>query len=72
MADPIFHIKDAYFFEVPRFLYPSGRENAKDFPNVWVKLDKDFQDQQAREIQEEYTGSAELPSIEDWHHWQHC
>ena len=72
MADPIFHIKDAYFFEVPRFLYRSERENAKDFPNVWVKLDKDFQDHQAHEIQEAYTGSEELPSIEDWHHWQHA
>lgn len=72
MADPIFHIKDSYFFEVPRFLHPSDRENAKDFPNVWVKLDKDFQEQQAHAIQEAYTGSSELPSIADWHDWQHA
>ena len=32
MASPVLHIKDAYFFEVPKILWPSHRHAKADFP----------------------------------------
>lgn len=32
MADPVLHIKDSYFFEVPKFLYPHPYEKLEDVP----------------------------------------
>lgn len=43
MASPVLHIKDAYFFEVPKILWPSHRASRADFPDVWIRLDPDFQ-----------------------------
>ena len=50
MASPILHIKDAYYFEVPKFLWPSNREGKADFPDVWVKLDEKFQLWEAKQL----------------------
>ena len=43
MADDILHIKDSYYFEVPRFLWPSHRKSAGEFPSWMVRLDDDYQ-----------------------------
>lgn len=43
MASPVLHIKDCYYFEVPKVLWPSARRSKADFPDVWVKLDPEFQ-----------------------------
>jgi F-type H+-transporting ATPase subunit a len=43
MASPILHIKDAYYFEVPRFMWKSNRASIKDFPEHYVRLDADYQ-----------------------------
>jgi F-type H+-transporting ATPase subunit a len=59
MADPLIHLKDAYFFEVPRFLWPRHYRSRAEFPDVWVRLDDDFQLWQARHIIEE------LPKLVD-------
>ncbi len=32
MADPVLHIKDSYFFEVPKFLYPHPYDSLADVP----------------------------------------
>ncbi len=50
MADPILHLKDAYFFEVPRFLWPRHYRSRTEFPDVWVRLDDDFQQWEARRL----------------------
>ena len=42
MADPILHIKDSYYFEVPKLMVRSHFAG-KWFPEVWVRLDDDFQ-----------------------------
>ncbi|MCE9528006.1 MAG: F0F1 ATP synthase subunit A [Planctomycetales bacterium] len=44
MANPVLHIKDSYYFEVPKVLYPSNSHSLKDFPAVWISLDPEFQD----------------------------
>ena len=43
MANPVLHIKDSYYFEVPKVLCPSNFESHKEFPDVWVRLDPEFQ-----------------------------
>jgi F-type H+-transporting ATPase subunit a len=43
MASTVLHIKDAYYFEVPKLLWPSHRPGKAAFPDVWVKLDPEFQ-----------------------------
>ena len=44
MADPVLHIKDSYYFEVPKMLYPYDLKHAWQFPPVWISLDPEFQD----------------------------
>lgn len=76
MADPVLHIKDSYYFEVPKVLAPAGYKSRKDFPKVWVKLDPDYQ---KWEFNEQYTllqsANADLPpkakALDDWQHWLH-
>ncbi|MFO0869373.1 MAG: F0F1 ATP synthase subunit A [Pirellulales bacterium] len=43
MASAELHIKDSFYFEVPKFLWPSQRHAIADFPDVWVKNDPQFQ-----------------------------
>ena len=76
MADPILHIKDAYFFEVPKVLAPAAYSSRAEFPEVWVKLDPQFQDWEFDKL---YNGLAALQvtlppkddAHHDWKHWQH-
>jgi F-type H+-transporting ATPase subunit a len=44
MADPVLHIKDSYYFEVPKVLAPSTFARVEDFPDVWVSLDEEYQE----------------------------
>src|SRR6476620_9212584 len=44
MANPVLHIKDSYYFEVPKVLYPSNFQKQDQFPQVWISLDPDFQE----------------------------
>ena len=48
MADPVLHIKDSYYFEVPKVLYPYDYQKRQQFPDVWVSLDPEFQDWEVR------------------------
>jgi len=43
MASAILHIKDSYYFEVPKFLWRSDRSARENFEEFWVKLDADYQ-----------------------------
>lgn len=65
MASPVLHIKDSYYFEVPKVLWPSARRSKADFPDVWVKLDPEFQLWEAERLHKGLAaqGVAGLP---DW------
>lgn len=78
MASPILHIKDAYYFEVPRFLKKSHLQTREEFPEHYVRLDPDYQNWEAKR---QYEGLSKLknlqglPSesrlIDEWHAWGH-
>ncbi len=79
MADPILHIKDSYYFEVPKGLWQANYSGLSDadgdhFPDWMVKLDQHFLDWQATRLVE---GAGELglslpEGIQDgYHHWLH-
>lgn len=77
-ADEILlHIKDSYYFEVPKWLWKHDHKSHSEFPDVWVKLDPGFQSWQAHEVYHrlEEDGTAGLPSeadfIHDYEHWLH-
>jgi len=77
MADPVLHIKDSFYFEVPKLLYPYEYNSRKQFPDVWVSLDPEFQQWDAERLYKElHARNADLPSQEktlgDWHHWSHA
>jgi len=76
MASPILHIKDAYYFEVPKFLWPSNREDKADFPDVWVKLDPEFQLWEAEQLHgklSQMTGDVpDWPELQEQYlEWKH-
>jgi F-type H+-transporting ATPase subunit a len=79
MADPVLHIKDSYYFEVPKVLLPARYESKRDFPGVWVKNDDQFQEWEAdrlyNRLQEKLGDKVKLPAkddlLHDWQHWQH-
>ncbi|MCA9258826.1 MAG: F0F1 ATP synthase subunit A [Planctomycetales bacterium] len=60
-ANPLLHIKDAYYFEVPRAWYPSDRETREDFPPHYIRLDPDYQNWEA---DRQYDGLAKLGDLE--------
>jgi len=78
-ADAILlHIKDSYYFEVPKWMWKHKHESHDQFPDVWVKLDPEFQAWQAHEVyhelEQEHPGDT-LPSEHDfthnYEHWKH-
>jgi hypothetical protein len=77
MASDILHIKDGYFFEVPRMLWRSTRKTASDFPSWFVRLDSEFQSAEADAIITGLTelgvNPAELTGLKElWQEWQHA
>jgi F-type H+-transporting ATPase subunit a len=74
MANPILHIKDAYFFEVPKIFLPSNKTKPSDFPNVWLKLDPDVQRIEALEMAKNGYPIPKLSaqqSVQEWESWSH-
>ena len=66
MASATLHIKDSYYFEVPKFLWPAdydGVQGADEFPDFLVRLDQDFLDWQARRVHQQAGELEGLPSI---------
>lgn len=77
MASAVLHIKDSYYFEFPKAMWPARYESKAEFPNVWVKNDPDFQEWEAERLYEELSHIAkDAPPlgnlIDEWHHWQHA
>ena len=74
MADPelqILHIKDAYFFEVPKFAFPRNFERPSEFPSVWLKLDPTVQKAEAIELSQQVSPENMSPeeAVQDWEKW---
>lgn len=79
MASPILHIKDSYYFEVPKFLWRCDYADKADFPSVWVKNDPQYQDWEAHLLYEQLPtlakeGSFTVPSeaelMSSYHAWR--
>lgn len=77
-ADEILlHLKDSYYFEVPKWLWSVDYQSHSEFPDVWVKLDPQFQEWEAHEVyhQLEEVAPAGLPGEHDflhnYEHWKH-
>ncbi|MFM8324051.1 MAG: hypothetical protein ACKN9U_04250, partial [Pirellulaceae bacterium] len=76
MADDILHIKDSYYFEVPRFLWPSHRKSASEFPSWMVRLDDDYQQWEStrfeQTIQELGVSADQIAEAKEaWKKWTH-
>ena len=77
MASDILHIKDGYFFEVPRVLWKSNHKQAADFPSWFVRLDADYQSWESDSILAGLSSigidSNELSGLkQSWEEWQHA
>ena len=78
MASAILHIKDAYYFEVPKALKRSDRQSIDEFPEHYVRLDSDYQ---AWEADRQYDGLSKIEGLANvpareavigqWQAWQH-
>lgn len=83
MASPILHIKDTYYFEVPKALWPANyagimSKSAEDggtlFPKWLIRLDQGYLDWQAKKFAADVESlGVELPEswMNDYHHWLH-
>jgi F-type H+-transporting ATPase subunit a len=60
MASPILHIKDAYYFEVPRSLWKYHYTTRAQFPEHYIRLDSQYQDWEAKR---QYDDLAKLKSL---------
>jgi len=71
MADPVLHIKDAYFFEVPKFAFPRNFEKPSEFPSVWLKLDPTVQKAEAIELSHQVSPANMSPeeAVQAWEKW---
>ncbi len=75
MASDLLHIKDGFFFELPKAFWPSNRKSANDFPKWFVRNDPDFQSKEADHIisklGEMNADSAALAGLkEEWEAWK--
>jgi F-type H+-transporting ATPase subunit a len=78
MASSVLHIKDAYYFEIPRALWRSDRKSINDFPEHYVRLDPDYQDWEANRLYDDLAkidGLKNIPAKDSlfaqYHAWRH-
>ncbi len=77
MASPILHIKDSYYFEVPKSLWPARYGDKTEFPEVWTRLDPQFQAWEASRLYEEYAAlksgdvAAKTEVLAQYEEWKH-
>ena len=80
MASAILHIKDSYYFEVPKALLPRHHADKSDFPELWVKLDDQFQAWEAARLYKEFEllspgpellGDSEEQLLQEYAQWKH-
>lgn len=79
MSSNVLHIKDSYYFEVPKSLWRSHREDRDDFPDYWVRLDPDYQNWEADKLYDvlaksQWIQDAAIPAkatlIQEYHAWR--
>ncbi|NIP86159.1 MAG: F0F1 ATP synthase subunit A [Planctomycetales bacterium] len=74
MANPILHIKDSYYFEIPKAFWRANftgiRQQPGDhpFPDFWVRLDSDYQQWAAAQMIDRL---GELPDSVPWDPAEH-
>lgn len=63
MADPILHIKDAYYFEVPKVLWPAKYEKLDDLPSSldFLKAEAEAHHATMAEVNQELSGKIVIP-----------
>lgn len=76
MASDLLHIKDTYYFDVPKALFRSRKDSIDDFQDWFVRLDPDYQNWEADRVvnglsliglkRTDFEGL-----IDTWKHWQH-
>ena len=86
MSDPVLHIKDAYFFEIPKIWWPrkfetkqtvaDTKKQVADVSQVWVELDDQFQkwefEKQYHKLTHDGVTLPDEHTVEhDWEHWAH-
>ena len=78
MASAELHIKDSFYFEVPKVLWPSKRQSKGDFPDVWIKNDPEFQAWEADRLcaslkKLDGTQAVDASALRhDYDHWLHA
>ena len=76
MSSPILHIKDSYFFEVPKMMWRSIYEDRSQFPDFWVACDEEYLTWEAKrfiEASDEFNlpgDSGQL--LGEYAHWLHA
>lgn len=78
MASALLHIKDAYYFEVPKALWRANNSEREDFPEHFIRLDPDYQDWEAQrqyELLAKGQGVDGLPAqdalLAEYRAWRH-
>ncbi len=76
MSSPVLHIKDSYFFEVPKALHRSHRQDRSEFPDFWVALDDGYLGWEAkRYVKIASEEGVDIPDghglLETYPHWLH-
>lgn len=63
MADPILHIKDAYYFEVPKILWPAHYKSLEDLPPTlgFLKKEAEAGHHSIDEVNHELSGKIVIP-----------
>lgn len=81
MASDILHIKDSFYFEVPRALWRSNRETPQefyqDFGPWMIRNDPEYQaweaEQMVQALKQIGARDSDLSTlIDQWHTWQHA
>ncbi len=76
MSNIILHIKDSYYFEVPKMLWRSNFKSVEELPSWLVRLDDDYQNFEAAKVVEGLK-SIGAPAInvdglqQTWTAWKH-
>ncbi|MDX1926351.1 MAG: F0F1 ATP synthase subunit A [Pirellulaceae bacterium] len=81
MASDILHIKDSFYFEVPKALWRSDRDTAEQLAKSYgpwvIRNDEDYQDWEAAQMIEDLKSIVKDPKVLDgieakWKAWQHA
>jgi F-type H+-transporting ATPase subunit a len=77
MSNLLLHIKDAYYFEVPRAFWKSHRQSPAEFPDWILRNDDDFQSMEADGLIEVLRGSGVDADVlsnlkSGWESWKHA